>query len=67
MRMMTEKQMCDVSTLRLIKYRDALLRCNATPSETNPKDTEDEPTKDSSLWRDNYALVKKVLAERENV
>ena len=67
MQIMTEDQMRNVSTIRLIKYRSALLRCHDTPSHDNPKDTKDELTKDSSLWRDVYATVKKVLDGRENV
>ena len=65
MRIMTEKQMRNVSTMRLLNYKNALLRCHETPSRDHPRDTKAELTKDSSLWQDTYDLAKKVLAERE--
>jgi len=61
MRIMTETQMRNVSTIVLVRYKNKLLKCNR--QIIDPLKT-DGLQKESDEWKDAYAAVRKILDER---
>lgn len=67
-KLLNREQLEKLTTIRLLGYRDALLRCHQTQDwDFDRRYCKPKIAKDTQVWKDNYVLVKEILATRENI